>query len=162
MKIKNLKNIFEVFKKSSSNFSDKRILIIGDPILDIVKFVKASGKSNKNNILATRLIYSETTYGGTILVANFLSQFYKSIDYLYVGNSKDYNYLKKKLNKNINLIKIISKNSLIKKNRYVDEYTFNRLFQNNENEESKLDLKIQNEIKGKLQKSIKISSNSSI
>ena len=47
---------------------------------------------------------------------------------------KDYNYLKKKLNKNINLIKIISKNSIIKKNRYVDEYTFNRLFQNNENE----------------------------
>tara|TARA_B100000900_G_scaffold415499_2_gene445613 strand:- start:34 stop:1503 length:1470 start_codon:yes stop_codon:yes gene_type:complete len=155
LKIKNLKKIFEVFRKSLSNFSDKKILIIGDPILDIVKFVKASGKSNKNNILATRLINSETTYGGTILVANFLSQFYKNLDYLYVGNSKDYNFLKKKLNKNINLIKIISKNSLIKKNRYVDEYTFNRLFQNNENEESKLDLKIQNDIKRKLQKTIK-------
>ena len=61
------------------------------------------------------MINSETTFGGTILVANFLSQFYKKIDYLYVGNFQDLGFLKKILNKNINLIKINSKNSIIKK-----------------------------------------------
>ena len=36
------------------------------------------------------------------------------------------------------LIKLKSKNKLIKKIRYVDEYTSNRLFQNNINENNKL------------------------
>ena len=78
LKKNKLKNILNNFKKNSNNYSNKKILIIGDPILDVIKFVKPSGKSNKNNILATRLINSETTFGGTILVANFLSQFYKN------------------------------------------------------------------------------------
>ena len=85
---------------------------------------------------------------------NFLSQFYKKVDYLYVGNFKDLGFLKKILNKNINLIKINSKNSIIKKNRYVDEYTLNRLFQSNENEDFKLDLKTQKKVRNKLEQII--------
>lgn len=154
LKKNNLNSILNNFKKHSNHYSNKKILIIGDPILDVIKFVKPSGKSNKNNILATRLINSETTFGGTILVANFLSQFYKKIDYLYVGNLQELSFLKKILNKNINLIKINSKNSIIRKNRYVDEYTLNRLFQSNENEDYKLDLKTQKKIKTKLEKII--------
>lgn len=155
LKKNKLENIIKTFSSKINHYSNKKILIIGDPILDVIKFVKPSGKSNKNNILATRLISSETTFGGTILASNFLSQFYKSIDYLHVGTSKDLKFLRSKLKKNISLININSKNSLIKKNRYVDEYTLNRLFQNNENEDFKLDVSIQNKIKNKLKKIIK-------
>ena len=82
--------------KSFSNFiknkSNKKILLIGDPLLDIMKFVLPSGKSNKNNIIATRFLKEEINLGGTLLILNFISQFYKEIDYLFVGNKKDYNF----------------------------------------------------------------------
>ena len=77
--------------KSFSNFiknkSNKKILLIGD-LVDIMKFVLPSGKSNKNNIIATRFLKEEINLGGTLLILNFISQFYKEIDYLFVGNKR--------------------------------------------------------------------------
>ncbi len=134
------------FKKIINKISGKKVLIIGDPILDIIKTSIPSGKSNKNNIIATRLIGEELNFGGTLLVLNFLSQFYKKIDYIFVGNAKDYSFIKKKLSKNVNIIHLISENKIIKKNRYVDNYTLERLFQNNENEELKIEKKVENKI----------------
>jgi len=134
------------FKKIINKISEKKVLIIGDPILDIIKTSIPSGKSNKNNIIATRLIGEELNFGGTLLVLNFLSQFYKKIDYIFVGNAKDYSFIKKKLSKNVNIIHLISENKIIKKNRYVDNYTLERLFQNNENEELKIEKKVENKI----------------
>ena len=134
------------FKKIINKISGKKVLIIGDPILDIIKTSIPSGKSNKNNIIATRLIGEELNFGGTLLVLNFLSQFYKKIDYIFVGNTKDYSFIKKKLSKNVNIIHLISENKIIKKNRYVDNYTLERLFQNNENEELKIEKKVENKI----------------
>ena len=83
------------FKKIINKLSGKKVLIIGDPILDIIKTSIPSGRSNKNNIIATRLISEELNFGGTLLILNFLSQFYKKIDYVFVGNKKDYSFIKK-------------------------------------------------------------------
>ena len=84
---------FKDFIKTKSN---KKIILIGDPLLDIIKFVLPSGKSNKNNIIATRFVNKEINLGGTLLVLNFISQFYKSVEFLFAGKKKEFNFLKKK------------------------------------------------------------------
>lgn len=116
---------------------NKKILIIGEPIYDILRFVKPSGKSNKNNIIATQFISEEINAGGTLLPIKLLKLFCNNLTFLFSGTSEDYKSIKKKL-AGLSLIKLQSKNKLIKKIRYVDEYSLNRLFQNNINENNKL------------------------
>jgi rfaE bifunctional protein nucleotidyltransferase chain/domain len=146
--LENSKNKYLVnnFKNLISNLSSKKIFLIGDSILDIIKFVKPSGKSNKNNIIATQFIKQETNLGGALLALNYLSQFFKQIEYLFVGTENDFKFIKRNLNKNIKINFIKSKNKLIKKIRYVDEYSLNRLFQNNENENQKIEKNIKDKI----------------
>ena len=66
-----------------------------------------------------------------------LKLFCKNISFLFTGTLEDFRSIKKN-SSGISLIKLQSKNKLIKKIRYVDEYTSNRLFQNNINENNKL------------------------
>ena len=134
---------FKDFIKTKSN---KKIILIGDPLLDIIKFVLPSGKSNKNNIIATRFVNKEINLGGTLLVLNFVSQFYKSVEFLFVGDKKEFNFLKKKINKNVKINFILSDNKIIRKNRYIDTYNNNKFFQVNENEDTKLSKKTQGKI----------------
>ena len=112
-------------------------MIIGEPIYDILRFVKPSGKSNKNNIIATQFASEEINAGGTLLPIKLLKLFCKNISFLFTGTLEDFRSIKKN-SSGISLIKLQSKNKLIKKIRYVDEYTSNRLFQNNINENNKL------------------------
>jgi len=115
----------------------KKILVIGEPIYDILRFVKPSGKSNKNNIISTQFSSEEINAGGTLLPIKFLKLFCDNISFLFSGTPQDFRLIKKDL-PGLSLIKLQSKNKLIKKIRYVDEYTSNRLFQNNINEDNKL------------------------
>ena len=144
---------FKDFIKEKIN---EKILIIGDPIIDILRFVKPSGKSNKNNIIATRFIKEEENLGGALLSLNFLSQFFKNIDYYFIGNKNDLNYIKKYLNKNISIKIIPSENKIIKKIRYTDEYSLDKFFQVNENENANINVpqKIKEKLLGVLKKNL--------
>ena len=68
----NLRNKIDFFQNLN-----KRILVIGDPILDIYKMVSPSGKSNKANVLSTRILSEKIYAGGTLLVSNILKNFSK-------------------------------------------------------------------------------------
>ena len=114
-----------------------KILIIGDPIIDVLRFVEASGKSNKSNNISTKYLKEERNAGGVLLVATFLNLFFKNITLLFCGEYKDLNKIKKYLNKDIKIEHIKTKNKLIKKIRYVDNYSNQRFFQNNLNEKDK-------------------------
>ena len=153
---KNKYHLIKSFSNFIKNKSNKKILLIGDPLLDIMKFVLPSGKSNKNNIIATRFLKEEINLGGTLLILNFISQFYKEIDYLFVGNKKDYNFLKTKINSNVKIKFILSNNNIIRKIRYIDNYKDSKFFQVNENEDTRFEKKIHNKIlsfiKGKFKK----------
>jgi rfaE bifunctional protein nucleotidyltransferase chain/domain len=62
--LKDLKSkFFNTFKKKIN----KKILIIGDPIIDIYRYVKPAGKSNKATIIST-LYQAEKIYGGGIFL----------------------------------------------------------------------------------------------
>ena len=64
--------------------SNKKILVIGDPILDILEFVKTNGKANKSNVISTAHLKKEVTHGGILLVLKLLSQFYEKIDFFFI------------------------------------------------------------------------------
>lgn len=135
-----LKNFFK--KKSN-----QKITIFGEAIIDTMRFVTPSGKSNKNAIIATRMENEEKNAGGTILAANFLSMFFKNVEFIFCGKKKDLKILKKFLNLEIKIIFIENNSSIIEKTRYVENYNYNRLFQVNTNENQNISQSAINKIK---------------
>lgn len=125
------KKFFKLIQKKLT----KKILIIGDSIIDVLRFVEISGKSNKSNVISTKYLKEERNPGGVLLVANFLNLFFKNVTLLYSGKSKNLNTIKKYLHKGIKIKYIKTKNDLIKKIRYTDNYSKQKVFQNNLNEQ---------------------------
>lgn len=140
------KNFFRFIQKKSS----KKIFIIGDPIIDTLRFIEISGKSNKSNVLSTKYLSEEKNSGGVLLVANYLNLFFKDITLLYCGRSNDLITIKKYLNKNIKIKYIKAENKLIKKIRYTDKYSNQKIFQNNLNEKDKFTSKEEKKIINKI------------
>lgn len=136
---KNLKSIDQdsikkFFNKITKSNSDKKILIFGEPIIDKYTYVDILGKSQKNQILSTKELNKKVIGGGTMLVALYLNNFFKKIDYLCINNSSNNVLFKKFLSKNIKKIFVPDKNSKVTiKNRFVNFYKGERLFQNNIN-----------------------------
>ena len=129
-----LKTKFSLFLKNRNN---KKILVLGEPIIDIYNYVQIQGKSSKNNILSSKHISTSVYGGGTILVANILKEFLNKIDFVTFENSYNNKYIKKFLEKKkINIKKIFNKNyKYIIKKRFIDKYSKNRLYQINYNDE---------------------------
>ena len=120
--------------------SNKKILVIGDPILDILEFVKTNGKANKSNVISTAHLNQEMTHGGILLVLKLLSQFYQKIDFLFIGNKNKLKFLKKIIPK-VKIKNIHSNIRIIEKCRYIDNYSHQKLFQNNFHEEDDIEKK---------------------
>ncbi len=133
----NKANFEKNFQNLIQNKLSKKILIIGDVIIDILRFVEPSGKSNKSNVISTKYLLDEENSGGILLVANFLNLFCKNVTLLFTGENKGLELVKKHLNKKVKIIHVKTKNKLIKKIRYIDNYSENRLFQNNLNEKDR-------------------------
>lgn len=145
-------------KLNQNYFKDdnRKILILGEPIIDVHSYVNVLGKSQKSNVVSTNLVRNEEYGGGILLVSNFMSNFIKNIDILSFSDSFNDRVLKKHLNKNINIQKVISKNEkILFKRRFVDNYNKSKLFQINENEKNVLLKKSQNNYLNKLKKIIK-------
>lgn len=133
---KNLRGKIEIFQNL-----EKKILVIGDPILDIYKTVSPSGKSNKANVLSTRILSEKLYAGGSLLVSNILKNFSKHVSYIFSSNKKNNNHLKKLLNSKIKKVQIYSNTGFIEKARYLDDYYLNKIFQVTQNEDLTLDAK---------------------
>jgi rfaE bifunctional protein nucleotidyltransferase chain/domain len=150
----NKKDIKEKVFLSFNKKNTKKILIIGDPILDIYRYVKPSGKSNKASIIST-LFQSEKFYaGGTFLCADILSNFCDNLSIIQFSNQNNDKFYKKYLSKNIKKIKINTNYKIIEKIRYIDEYNNIKLFQTTNNEEQRLSYHDQNIYKKILKREI--------
>jgi len=123
-------NFFKLAQKKLTN----KILIMGDSIIDILRFIEISGKSNKSSVIATKYLKEEDNPGGVLLSSNFLNLFFQNVTLLYCGTSSDLIKIKKYLNKDIKIKHIKTKNKLIKKIRYTDIYSNQKVFQTNINE----------------------------
>ena len=132
--IKNEKIIDKFNYNFIKNISKKKLLLLGEPIIDSNVFVQTTGKSNKNNIISSQFLRKVDYPGGTILVANLLKRFGCKFDYIVPSNKTNISVLSKLLEKNISQIKIKSNQKIITKTRYVDEYSKQKLYQINSNE----------------------------
>ena len=122
---------FEYIEKNIFNKLQKdQVLVVGDTIIDRFVFCKNIGMSGKEAIRTVEKINEQRFVGGSIAVANNISNFVKKV-YLVTAlgdHVADQNYCKKNLNSNISLKKIIIKNSpTTQKTKIVDIDTNQKL-----------------------------------
>ena len=134
----NFSKIKNKFYNQFSKKIKKKILIIGDPILDIYNYVNPSGKSNKANIISTQFKTKKIYAGGSILVSNLLSEFCENVTYLALSNKSNNDYFKKFLKKDVKINTFKSDTKIIQKKRFIDEYSNLKLFQVTENENNNI------------------------
>ena len=117
-------------KQQLSKLANKKILIIGEAIIDEYVYCTPVGKSGKEPIMVNKKIKTERHAGGVITVANHLSNICKEIKIItYLGDQKsESNFIKKSLGRNISLEYIHKNNSpTIIKTRLVDNYSKNKI-----------------------------------
>lgn len=131
-----LKKLTSTLLETKKNYYN--ILLAGEPILDYYTRVDLQGKSQKSSVISAAKIRTDKYGGGSILVANLLSELIDDLDYLVNGNSKTAKLLKSYLSNpnKINLITTGDKRikKLLIKERYIDKYSNARLFQLNQNQ----------------------------
>ena len=88
-----------IFRSEQKNYS---LLITGEPILDYYTTVNLQGKSQKSGVVSAAKIKTNKYGGGSILVANLLSELIDKFSYLVNGNVKTLKLLKGYLTKPIN------------------------------------------------------------
>ena len=108
------KNEINNFKGALKAMSKKKVLVIGETIIDKYVFSEALGKSGKEPLLAFNEIKEENYIGGAASIFLTIKNFVKKVDFLtLLGEDKKYkNYINKKLSKiNSNIKYIYKKNS---------------------------------------------------
>ncbi|MGC6509588.1 MAG: PfkB family carbohydrate kinase [Myxococcota bacterium] len=108
----------------------KRVLLIGETIIDEYVYCNAIGKSGKEPVMVVKRLNSEQFMGGILAIANHISPFCKEvIIHSYIGEDRAFETeITKSMPSNVRL-KLISKNNspTILKRRYIDEYSKARI-----------------------------------
>jgi len=100
-----------------------KVLVVGDAIIDQYHYVSPLGQTGKGNVLAVQYQEEEQFAGGSLAVANHISQFVKSVD-LMTGlgrvNSHE-EFIRKRLKENIRPFFTYFKDApTVTKRRFVD------------------------------------------
>jgi len=123
-----LKDIQEYIEK----ISDLKILVIGEAIIDEYAFGTSLGKAGKEPIIAFNVKYTEKYLGGSLAVANHLSNFCKNVDLISMlgDTKKQRSFIRNNLNNNIDPMFIYKKDSpTIVKRRYIDIESGEKIFE---------------------------------
>ena len=161
------KNIIDYIKKNYDEkffislfekLKNKKILLIGETIIDKYLLVDVLGKSGKESILNFEEQSEKKFLGGVLAIANNISNFVKKVKIIsFLGKQNNhYNFIRKNLNKNIVCDFLYKKfYPTMIKTKIVDSKNFNKFYglynfsENNfsENEKNKLKNKIKNSLK---------------
>ncbi len=151
----NNKFTFEEIKKLITKLKFLKVLIIGEAIIDQYVYCEALGKSGKEPMLALRKIKTEEFYGGSLAIANHVSNFCQSIKlYTMIGENKEYEKkIIRNTAKNITKTFFYKKNSpTIIKKRFVDHINKNKILGVYEINDELIDNKNENKINSYLNK----------
>ena len=113
------------------NSCKPKVLVIGETIIDEYIECEAIGTSSKEPILVTKILNTNQHLGGIISILNHLKDFSKSISALTAlgSNDSENSLIIDKIDKKINFHHITKSNSpIIKKTRYIENYTKNKMF----------------------------------
>jgi rfaE bifunctional protein kinase chain/domain/rfaE bifunctional protein nucleotidyltransferase chain/domain len=145
---------FDFIYKKIDSFKDKKILLIGETIIDQYTFGEVLGKSGKEPHLVMKNDLQEDYLGGAGAIANHLSDFSKLINFVtIIGQKKEYySFIKNSLKNNIKTKFFFKKNSpTIVKKRFIDKVSKSKLLGvysiNDEKLENLIEKKINNSIK---------------
>ena len=118
--------------RTVDRMKDLKVLILGDTILDEYQFCEAIGKSSKDPALVLKYESSDLFAGGVLAVAKHVANFANSVDLVSViGEIESHEeFIKSQLNENISSKFFLQAGSpTIVKRRFVDGYSFNKLFE---------------------------------
>ncbi len=120
---------FDSLISSIKDLKNKKVLVLGELIIDKYILAEAIGKSGKDPMLVFKELRSEKYLGGTAYIANLCSSFSKTFCISHLGEiDSQENYIKKNINKNINYFFLKKKNSpTLTKLRYLDHYKKNKI-----------------------------------
>ena len=110
---------------------DKKVLVIGDTIIDEYCFTLIKGRAIKDPILSVDYISSEQYAGGILAVANHISHYVDNVKLITIVGEKNDNlsFIKDNLNKNISLFHFTKPNSYTTlKKRFLDKHRNQKLF----------------------------------
>jgi len=135
------KKFFHQFKKSYSlkniidylrGLENIKVLVIGDIIIDEYHYCVGMGKTQKDNIIATRFINDEIFAGGVLAAANHIAGFSKNVTLLsIVGTKNKYSdFITSHLKPHIKtkLYDCDSAHTVVKR-RFVDANFLNKIFE---------------------------------
>lgn len=112
--------------------TDKKVLVIGETILDEYSYCEAMGKSGKEPVLATRHVNVDKFGGGVLACANHLASFCDEVDvFTLLGEGGDQEgFVRGTLKSNVRPIFDYKKNSpTIVKTRFVEKYLLQKMFE---------------------------------
>lgn len=122
------KTLIEMIKK----FSELKVLVIGEMIVDEYDYVSTLGKPSKSNVVATKYIEREAFAGGALACANHISDFCKRITLVTIlgkENSKE-EFVRSHLKPNVRPVFFFRQDSpTIVKRRFVDPIYFAKMFE---------------------------------
>ncbi|MDX2346809.1 MAG: PfkB family carbohydrate kinase [Legionella sp.] len=111
---------------------DLKVLVVGEVIIDAYHFTDVIGKAGKEPTLVAKKLDTENYLGGSLALANHLSDFCQKVTCLtYLGEKNEHDTLiKKGLKHNIDVVPIYKTDSpTIVKHRYLDKYLKQKLFE---------------------------------
>jgi rfaE bifunctional protein nucleotidyltransferase chain/domain len=135
------KDFFQKFKKrytvkdiinTLKGLEDIKVLVIGDIIIDEYHYCVGLGKSQKDNIIATKFINEEIFAGGALGASNHLAGFCQDVTLLScIGLKNNYqDFIHKHLKPNISTKFYYRKDApTVMKRRFVDPAFLNKLFE---------------------------------
>ncbi|MAC95651.1 MAG: cytidyltransferase [Flavobacteriales bacterium] len=125
---------FSHFEKLFEQISKKKVLIVGDIILDEYQFVKPIGKASKSPTITSIRGKSEVYAGGVLAVANHVADFVDEVILVTTyGKNRDREYwdlIQENLHEKVKLITVKTSNHpTVLKSRIVDEVFKHKLFE---------------------------------
>lgn len=118
--------------RAIESVADKRVLLVGDTIIDEYRYVQPLGKTPKENLIPTLYRERELFAGGVIAAANHAASFCREVDVLTClgGNESHEELIRSALKPNVRLHAIHRPGvPTTRKCRYVDIDYFRKLFE---------------------------------
>lgn len=128
------KYTYSHFEQLFDQISKKKVLIVGDIILDEYQFVKPIGKASKSPTITSIRGKSEVYAGGVLAVANHVADFVDEVILITTyGKNRDREYwdlIQENLHEKVKLITVKTPNHpTVLKSRIVDEVFRHKLFE---------------------------------
>ena len=134
---------------SIDNIRDKKVLVIGEAIIDEYYFCEGLSKSSKDPILAFKLGSKETYIGGSLSVANHLAGLCDNVGIVSLVGDEDnrIDFIRDHLHPSINFYPFGRKSApTIHKRRYIDSHTGSKLFELYTLEDTLLDQELESKL----------------